>query len=90
MTVPDIIGVEVLTPDGRGSILSLHKRRVTVYLNTKAIGQVMTGLRESELHYSYPYEDVEIIKGQYCFKDSRLRFQYPEFFGVEPKIKSTD
>lgn len=76
MNVPDLIGVEVLTPDGRGSILSLHPRRVIVHLNKIEMGQVMKGLRREELHYSYEYQDVEIIKGQYCFNDERIKFQY--------------
>lgn len=76
MNVPDILGVEVITPDGRGSILSLHTRRVIVHLNKIAFNQVMKGDRREELHYSYEYKDVEIIKGQYCFDDKRINFQY--------------
>lgn len=70
MNVPDILGVEVLTPDGRGSILSLHTGRVIIHLNRKEPNQVMKGERREELHYAYKYEDVEIIKGQYCFDDN--------------------
>lgn len=76
MNVPDILGVEVLTPDGRGSILSLHQRKVIVHLNKKGMNQEMKGLRREELHYAYDYEDVEIIKGQYCFNDERINWQY--------------
>lgn len=76
MNKPEILGVEVLTPDGRGSILSLHPNRVIVHLNKKDVGQVMKGEKRAELHYSYPYEDVEVIKGQYCFDDERIKFQY--------------
>ena len=76
MNVPDILGVEVLTPDGRGSILSLHYKRVTVRLNTIRHNQVMKGTKREEMNYSYLYEDVEIIKGQYCFDDKRINFQY--------------
>ena len=76
MNVPDILGIEVLTPDGRGSILSLHPGRVIVHLNRKEANQIMKGERREELHYAYKYEDVEIIKGQYCFDDKRINFQY--------------
>lgn len=81
MNVPDIIGVEVLTPDGRGSILSLHPKRVIVHLNSIGLNQVMKGQKREELHYSYKYEDVEIIKGQYCFDDKRISFQYDRAVG---------
>ncbi len=76
MNVPDILGVEVITPDGRGSILSLHNRRVIVHVNTIQPNQVMKGDKRDEMHYSYKYEDVEIIKGRYCFDDTRINFQY--------------
>jgi hypothetical protein len=78
MNKPDLLGVEVLTPDGRGSILSLHKRCVKVHLNRIEAGQVMKGRKSSSahLHYAYNYEDVIIIKGQYCFNDDRIEFQY--------------
>ena len=76
MNVPDILGVEVLTPDGRGSILSLHGRRVIVHLNKIEHNQVMIGSKREALHYAYEYKDVEIIKGQYCFNDERIKFQY--------------
>lgn len=76
MNIPDIIGVEVLTPDGRGSILSLNPRRVIVRLNTIKHGQIMKGQKRDEMNYSYEYHDVEIIKGQYCFNDERIAFQY--------------
>lgn len=68
MTKPELLGLEVNTPDGRGSILSLHTRKVIVHLNRKMPNQEMKGLRREELHYAYDYEDVEIIKGQYNFK----------------------
>ncbi len=77
MNVPDLIGVEVLTPDGRGSILSLHPARVIVHLNSAHPDQEMKGdQRGNGLHYSYLYEDVEIIKGRYCFNDEQIHFQY--------------
>lgn len=76
MNVPDILGVEVLTPDGRGRILSLHSRRVVVLLNRIKVNQVMKGNKREEMHYSYEYKDVEIIKGQYCFDDKHINFQY--------------
>lgn len=76
MNIPDILGVEVLTPDGRGSILSLHPKRVIVRLNKIEHNQVMKGTKRDEMNYSYAYEDVEIIKGQYCFNDKRINFQY--------------
>jgi hypothetical protein len=81
MNKPEILGVEVLTPDGRGSILSLHTNRVIVHLNSKQVGQVMKGEKRAELHYSYEYKDVEIIKGQYCFNDERIKFQYGSVSG---------
>jgi len=78
MNVPEILGVEVITPDGRGSILSLHNGRVIVHLNKIKHKQVMKGTDRSNggLHYAYKYEDVEIIKGQYCFNDKRIESQY--------------
>jgi hypothetical protein len=76
MNVPDILGVEVITPDGRGSVLSLHPKRVIVRLNSIAFNQVMKGSRQSDMNYAYAYEDVEVIKGQYCFNDERINFQY--------------
>jgi len=81
MNVPDIIGVEVLTPDGRGSILTLHPNRVIVHLNKIEHNQVMKGSRREEMHYAYEYKDVEIIKGQYCFNDKRIDFQYERVSG---------
>jgi hypothetical protein len=76
MNVPEILGLEVITPDGRGKILSLHTRRVTVGLNTIYPNQEMIGLKRDEMNYSYEYKDVEIIKGRYCFDDKRIDFQY--------------
>lgn len=76
MNVPDILGVEVITPDGRGSILSLHNRKVIVHIHTIQPNQVMKGDRREEMHYAYDYKDVEIIKGQYCFDDKRINLQY--------------
>lgn len=77
MQKPDLLGLEVLTPDGRGSILSLHNGRVVVLLNSIERGQEMKGEKRSgELHYAYKYEDVDIIKGRYCFDDERINFQY--------------
>ena len=78
MNVPDILGVEVITPDGRGSILSLHPRRVIVHLNKIEFKQIMKGSQSGagSMHFAYEYKDVEIIKGQYCFDDKRINFQY--------------
>ena len=76
MNKPEILGVEVLTPDGRGEILSLHQRKVIVLLNKIERGQVMKGDKRGALHYAYNYEDVTVIKGQYCFNDERIKFQY--------------
>jgi hypothetical protein len=36
----------------------------------------MKGDKRDEMNYSYAYEDVEVIKGQYCFNDERIKFQY--------------
>lgn len=69
MEKPNILGCEVNTPDGRGSILSLYNGGVVVYLNRKELNQEMKGREYGyELHYFYPYDQVEIIKGQYNFK----------------------
>lgn len=78
MNVPDILGVEVITPDGRGSILSLHHGRVIVHLNKVEHGQVMIGgVRDGgALHYSYKYEDVHIIKGKYYFNEDALKHHH--------------
>lgn len=73
MNKPELIGVEVMTPDGQGSILSLHPGRVVVHLNGKAVGQEMKGSkRYGELHYAYKYEEVEIIKGRYFFNEEKV------------------
>lgn len=84
MNVPDILGVDVITPDGRGSVLCLHMRRVTVLIYTIERGQVMQGLQSGtgSMHYSYKYEDVEIIKGRYCFNEERIRQQYNEITNI--------
>jgi len=76
MNKPEILGIEVLTPDGRGNILSLHCKRVTVRLNVIKLNQIMKGTKREEMNYSYEYEDVDIIKGQYCFNDERINYQY--------------
>jgi len=79
MKKPDILGVEVITPDGRGSILSLYTRKVEVHLNVIEFKQVMKGILSASggsMHYYYNYEDVTIIKGQYCFDQKRIDFQY--------------
>lgn len=78
MNVPDIIGCEVMTPDGRGQILSLHPRRIIVLLHRIEFQQVMKGDFRAGMQYSYEYKDVEIIKGQYCFNDERINFQYKQ------------
>ncbi len=78
MNIPEILGVEVITPDGRGSILSLHHGRVIINLNSIAHGQIMKGSKRGigTMHYSYEYKDVEIIKGPYCFHDKIINNQY--------------
>lgn len=78
MNIPDILGVEVITPDGRGSILSLHHGKVIIHLNKIEFNQVMKGVQRGvgSMHYAYDYKDVEIIKGQYCFNDDRISSQY--------------
>jgi hypothetical protein len=76
MNKPEILGVEVLTPDGRGRILTLHTNRVIVRLNKIKFNQIMKGHKRDEMNYSYAYEDVEVIKGQYCFNDERIKIQY--------------
>ncbi len=85
MNVPDILGVEVITPDGRGSILTLSPGRVTVSLNKIAYKQIMKGRQSGlgSMHYSYEYKDVEIIKGQYCFNDERINSQYDYLNQIE-------
>lgn len=74
MNVPEILGVEVMTPDGRGSVLSLHHGMVVVALNKIEFGQVMKGSQRTDykgsMHYAYEYQDVEVIKGQYFFNDN--------------------
>lgn len=72
MEKPNILGCEVNTPDGRGSIRSLHNGRVIICLNKIEHNQVMKGIsgQYGALHFSYEYKDVEIIKGRYEFKDS--------------------
>lgn len=76
MNVPDLIGIEVVTPDGRGSILSLHPKKVIVHLNKLMPNQYTKGIQREALQFAYDYEDVEIIKGQYCFNEERIKFQY--------------
>jgi hypothetical protein len=79
MNKPEIIGCEVITPDGRGNILSLHNGGLTVHLNKKHHNQVMIGRKHgAELHYFYKYDEVDLIKGQYCFNDERISFQYDD------------
>jgi len=85
MNVPDLIGVEVITPDGRGSILTLHPNRVIVRLNIIKFNQKMQGDKREEMNYSYRYEDVEIIKGQYYFDDDRIKassYYIPPYTGA--------
>jgi len=66
MDKPEILGIEVLTPDGTGSILSLHNNRVVVVLDKIEHGQVMKGNYRGSgtMHYTYKYEDITIIKKQ--------------------------
>jgi hypothetical protein len=65
----ELIGLEVNTPDGRGCILSLHPKKVVVSINYIVLGQIMKGIKRDQMHYAYNYEDVEIIKGRYAFKE---------------------
>jgi hypothetical protein len=69
MNKPEILGLEVLTPDGRGSIMSLHGRGVTVSLNSMKMNQTMFGRDQGNggLHRFYPYPLVEIVKGRFNF-----------------------
>ena len=64
----DILGSEVMTPDGKGSITSLHTNKVLVGLNKIEFKQKMVGLPDtiSTMHYYYDYEDVndEITNGK--------------------------
>lgn len=78
MNVPDIIGCEVMTPDGRGYILSLHKSRVIVCLNSIQAAQVMKGEKRETMHYSYKYEDVEVLKGRYLFDEKEVQSRYEQ------------
>lgn len=75
MKKPNIIGCEVTTPDGRGSIVSLHSNRVIVGLNSLTLEQrlkpsKLVGLNRGNggLHRSYAYKDIEITNS-YKFKD---------------------
>lgn len=79
MNVPDIIGVEVMTPDGRGSILTLHPKRVIVSLNTIQANQIMKGQQRAAMHYAYEYKDVEVIKGRYCFDENEVKGRYGNY-----------
>lgn len=65
MNKPELLDLEVNTPDGRGSILSLHNRGVVVSLNRLTHQQVCIGRDHGNggLHRFYPYDQVEIIKG---------------------------
>lgn len=68
MNKPELLDLEVNTPDGRGSILVLYPKGVVVCLNTIACRQEMQGRKHGgEMHYFYPYDQVEIIKGQCNF-----------------------
>ena len=62
MNRPDILGIEVETPDGRGLITTLHYTRVTVTLNRIGPGQAMKGVRRGAMNYSYPYQDVHAVE----------------------------
>lgn len=88
MNKPDILGVEVLTPDGLGSILSLDNKKVTVHLHKREYMQVMRGIKKDELHYAYNYEDVHIIKGQYCFDEKQIQYQYEGVFDKKEPVES--
>lgn len=88
MTKPELLGVEVLTPDGRGEILAFYQEKVKVGLNRIAFRQEMKGMKSGgEMHYTYKYEDVTVIKGQYCFNEQRLKFQYEKEYVYHCKEK---
>lgn len=57
----DILGSEVTTPDGKGTITALHTKKVLVCLDKIEFKQVMAGIPDnsSTMHYYYDYEDVE-------------------------------
>ncbi len=76
MNIPEILGVEVMTPDGRGSVLSLHNGKVHICLNKIMSRQIMIGDRRSEMHYAYDYDQVTVIKGQYSFDEEKVKFNY--------------
>lgn len=80
MNKPDILGAQVLTPDGKGSINSLHKKTVRVVLNTIWPNRKMVGKKIGfgEMHRHYKYEDVEIIRVH--ISEKLLRFHH--FFEV--------
>jgi hypothetical protein len=70
MNKPELIGLEVNTPDGhRGSILSLHNKGVVIHINRRFPMDVMAGRMYNSycLHWFYRYDQIEIIKGQYNF-----------------------
>ena len=63
MQKPKLLGTEVITPDGRGSILTLHNGGVTVRLNRVSPDQDMVGnQKESPLNFTYPYNAVGILE----------------------------
>lgn len=68
MEKTNLIGLLVITPDGQGSIISLHAKKVV--LHTIEPGQKMKGIQKDNMHYAYDYGDVEIIKGRYNFIDN--------------------
>lgn len=81
MNKPELLDLEVNTPDGRGSILALYPRGVEVCLNTIAYKQEMKGRKHGgEMHYFYPYDQVEIIKGQYNFIAKSTKNQSDQLF----------
>lgn len=77
MEKPNIIGSEVITPDGRGCIKSLHENRVVIEVYVRDLNQNLNGkITTIKNHFSYYYNEVEIIKGSTCFDNETLIRKY--------------
>src|SRR5690349_13686827 len=56
------IDAEVMTPDGRGSILVIYPKAIEVCLNIIEYKQVMKGRKGGgEMHYKYFYDQIKPI-----------------------------
>jgi len=88
MNKPDILGLEVITPDGRGSILALHSNRIVVRLNCIKPGSLMKGFKREDMNYYYLYEEVEIIKGEPCFNDEVIRSRHPKIHSIDLTMRT--